>query len=245
MPMTVPDSPELNQIAMRLAAGLAAVFALMAILLHQELLPWSPKHPESRPITATAPPTQSPLTFAALDRRITFCAQHVTPERCFVVFQNGTCVIIEEPAPDPIAEAKEILSKTSGPEARFLTRRIEEGHLMVTYREPVFHCLFRDEITLLAPDLGDQFKSHLSPSERKSMPPGWNPPADAQLGLLTRTSLNKDASALQIAKVVRSRALPANDGAASLPGRNAPAEAQISPPPAHLQVSLPASKLQP
>jgi hypothetical protein len=243
--MTVPDSPQLNQIAMRLAAGLAATFALMAILLHQELLPWSPKVPHSPPLTTAASPAQGPLTGVALDRLITFCVQHVTPERCFVIFKNGTCVIVEEPAPDPITAAKEILAKTSGVTARFLTRRIEEGHLMVTYREPVFHCLFRDEITQLTPHLEDQFRSHLSPSERKSMPPNWTPPADAQLGLLTRTSLNKDASALQIAKVVRSRPLSTGDGAPYLPKRNAPAEAQISPPPAHLQVSLPASKLQP
>lgn len=216
MSLSSLDTTLLNQITIRIAAGLASALALLAVLLHQDLLPSVKSLRKERSVTVTQPrnlpsseeeQTETTVSSVSLQPRIAFCAQHVTPERSFVVFENGTCVIVNEPSEDPISEAKETLKKTSSPEARFITRQIENGHLMVTYREPVFHCLFAPEIEDLTPLITGNFAQYLSSGEKNSMPADWTPPADAKLGLYSRKLLNLDAAQMSVAKVVRSRPL--------------------------------------
>lgn len=246
MPLLSPDTTQLNQVAIRIAAGLASAMALFAVLLHQDLLPWLPTAGQNTSTVrkevakphATA--EVGTVSSVAIQPRIAFCAQHVTPERSFVIFRNGTCVIVNEPSKDPIAEAKDILTKTSGSEARFITRKIEDGHLMVTYREPVFHCLFAPEIEDLSHSITQNFSKYLSLNEKKSMPASWTPPTEAKFGLYSRKLLNLDASDMTVAKVVRSRPLiPEKES------REARHESWPSSRPAPLHVIADSSKLTP
>lgn len=215
-----PDAGLLNKASWRISALLAGTLALVAVYLNQGgiLLPGDPS---PQPVSAranSAVPAGSPAGRATngepvtdAQRRIEFCAQHVTAERSFVVFRNGTCVIINEPNDDPIGTALALLRKTSAPDARFITRPIEADSYMVTYNEPIFHCLFADEVAQLAPVVDKSLDSFLTESERLAQPAGWEPPFDAKLGLVARTFLNTDARDQQVAKVIRAMPVPKVD----------------------------------
>ena len=217
--LTLPTVTTLNRIAWRLSAALVGTVALVAVLLH-------PMHletdvvatPPAAPLLASAPqPAGTAVNGESVtdtQRRIDFCSQHVTSDRSFVVFANGTCVIVNEPTANPIQDAIDLIKKCSGPDARFITRRIEADSYMITYREPIFHCLFADEVEQLGPVVRLSYPNFLAESERRAQPAGWEPPFDAKLGLLTRTFLNADAREQQVAKVIRAMPISGID----LPG---------------------------
>ena len=211
-----PDAGLLNKASWRISALLAGTIALVAVYLNQGKILPEDVAPQPAPavVAHPAPPegiaiNGSPVTDAR--RRIEFCAQHVTADRSFVVFQNGTCVIINEPDEDPVGTALGILAKCSAPDARFITRRIEADSYMITYNEPIFHCLFADEVAQLAPVVAETFPSFLTAAERQAQPAGWEPPFDAKLGLVARTFLNTDARDQEVAKVIRAMPLPKID----------------------------------
>ena len=82
---------------------------------------------------------------------------------------------------------------------------------MITYKEPIFHCLFADEVAQLAPVVDESFERFLTPSERLAQPADWEPPFDAKLGLVARTFLQSDARDRQVAKVIRALPVPLVD----------------------------------
>lgn len=201
-----------NRLAWRASAALGATFALVIVLLHQGVIPWSIDDPLPRSNSPApkglAGPGPIGESVTNVQRRVDFCSRHVTVDRSFVVFANGTCVIVNEPAEDPIGTALETLNKCGGGEARFITRKIEAESYMVTYREPVFHCLFADEVAQLAPVVDASYASFLAPAERLMQASDWEPPFDAKLGLLARSFLKADTQGREVAKVIRAMPAP-------------------------------------
>lgn len=205
-----------NRLAWRASAALGATFALLIVLLNQGVIPWTIEDPLPRskspaPKDLAVRPTgrdSAGESVTDVQRRVDFCTRHVTVDRSFVVFANGTCVIVNEPNEDPIGSALETLNKCGGAEARFITRKIEAESYMVTYREPVFHCLFADEVAQLAPVVDANYTSFLAPAERHMQPSGWEPPFDAKLGLLARRFLDADTRGREVAKVIRAMPAP-------------------------------------
>lgn len=206
-----------NRITWRLAAALGASVALVAVVL-------TLRYPVSGPAPAlqvrSAPPTAptpllSPVADSVevpsghLNRLISFCASMVTSDRTFVVFANGTCVIVNEPSLDPVAEAVTILGECSSPNARFITKEIEHGNILVTYQKPAFHCLFEDEVAQTRPQIEQNFLHYLTAAERSQVEIDWEPPFHAKLGLVARHRLNEDATDLQVAKVIKARPVQA------------------------------------
>ena len=106
-----PDPSFLNKIAWRLSAGVAAGASLIAVILTSSEEP-TVSPPDVAPTMATAA-RPAPLPAAAgkvpvggdVNRCIGFCARHVTSDRSFVIFTNGTCVIVDEPSHTPIVDA--------------------------------------------------------------------------------------------------------------------------------------------
>jgi hypothetical protein len=172
-----------------------------------------------------------------LERCIKFCVNHVTSERSFVVFSHGTCVIVDEPSDQPIEDATEILKDCAEPAAHFITRKIEHGDYLVTYRRPAFNCLFAEEIERMRPDLEANYLGYLTPEERASMRKDFVMSLDAKLGLVARARLNQDASDRVVAKVIR--ALPAQ----ALPDGEEPVEPFGPPEPDPVRPPLPGQAL--
>jgi hypothetical protein len=249
------DAVFVNQLAWRLAAAIAAAAALLAVVLTSG----SRSHPGSGTVVRADPsvpeaegpaeglpspseaaqavpagPADGPeVTGGDVARAIDFCVNHVTPERSFVVFSNATCVIVDEPCEQPIVDAIHTLEDCSGPNVRFITREIEDGHVLVTYRRAVFNCLFADEIEAQRPFLEANYLALLTSAEKQSMSEGFHPPFHAKLGLLARARLNRDAHHLTVARIIRAK--PLDDSAS----RSRPVDPPVSSPPPLLPGEVP------
>jgi hypothetical protein len=213
-PKDASRSPLSSRIALSLALLLAGIFGLAAAIL----LP-APNLKKSRatePITATLPaaaPETSPREHRksgeppapSTEDLIQFCSSHVTDRRTFVVFSRGTCVVIDEPSADPLAEARKKLAACAESEAPFVPEPTSEGDLIITFKEPVFHRFTPAELRNLGPWLEQVAPALLSPSESMAAVEGWAPHQNAKVGLLARRRMLEDATQPIPVKIIRAR----------------------------------------
>ncbi|MEP4078101.1 hypothetical protein [Haloferula sp.] len=136
---------------------------------------------------------------------VAFCSEHVTENRSFVIFKNGTCVVINEPSIDPIGDAKDRLMACEDPEARFVPELTNEGNLMISFKEPVFHNFTAEERASIEESLSHLTPALLTPKERASAGEGWVPPSHARFGLLARRRMLEDAASPKAVKIIRAR----------------------------------------
>ncbi|QJE95588.1 hypothetical protein [Luteolibacter luteus] len=139
------------------------------------------------------------------DDLVKFCAQHVTAARTFVVFSRGTCVVVNEPSSDPLADAKRKLSACADPNTPFIPEPTAEGDLIVSFREPVFQRFTREEMDKLAPALEKLAPALLSPAESVAAGADWTPPDQAKVGLLARRRMLEDASSVVPVRIIRAK----------------------------------------
>ena len=187
--------------------GIVALFGcgIAGILLVSNLPDRVSKPPIGMPVVEgesveTPADTIPPANMEAI---ISFCASCTTASRGFVVFANGTCVLVKEPSADPGAEAKLLLAESAAPEARFLKEKTLEGDIVVTFQDTVFHWVPSADVANLDVSSLEHLGSLLSQSELESTPEGWMPAADARVGLVARKRLNADAQEGRIVKILR------------------------------------------
>lgn len=211
-PKDASKSPLSSRIALSLALLLAGIFGLAAAIL-------LPAPTLKKPVARTsAPVALEPLTSPALTRTragdppapstgelVKFCSQHVTEKRTFVLFSRGTCVVIDEPCADPLAEARKKLANCAETDARFVPEPTSEGDLIITFKEPVFHRFTRGELEDLAPWLEQVAPALLSPAESVAAVDGWSPHQHAKVGLLARRRLLEDATQAVPLKIIRAK----------------------------------------
>jgi hypothetical protein len=149
--------------------------------------------------------TQMPPASAAPKDLVSFCSEHVTENRSFVIFRNGTCVVVNEPSMDPIGDARERLIACEDPEARFVPELTQEGNLMISFKEPVFHNFTAEERAGLEESLNHLTPALLTPKERVSAGDDWVPPTHARFGLLARRRMLEDAANPTAVKVIRAK----------------------------------------
>jgi hypothetical protein len=136
---------------------------------------------------------------------VSFCSEHVTEKRSFVIFQNGTCVVVNEPSLDPIGDARDRLIACEDPEARFVPELTDEGNLMISFKEPVFHNFTAEERDKLEDSLTYMTPALLTPKEKASAGDDWVPPTHARFGLLARRRMLEDAANPTPIKVIRAK----------------------------------------
>ncbi|MEP4048106.1 MAG: hypothetical protein ABJZ54_12080 [Luteolibacter sp.] len=146
--------------------------------------------------------TPSPEAIKTLTQ---FCSKHVTVLRSFVLFRNGTCVMIDEPCADPLAEANHRLSICAKAGARFVSEFTSAGDIVVAFEEPVFHLFPLQEHGHPAAWL-DQITPDLLTSEETAATES-NPQLtlNAQAGLLARRNLLEDAADRVPIKIIRAK----------------------------------------
>jgi hypothetical protein len=202
--------PLSSRIALSGALLLAGIFGLGAALV----LPVKNSKKDVAQVAVTAPlehATILPETTAAVlpagstDDLVKFCASNVTENRSFVVFRNGSAVIINEPCADPLAEARAKLGKCSGTDVRFVAEPTREGELIVTFKEPVFHRFSGDDISELSLWLSNNASNLLSPKEREAVTEGWSPNRNARFGLLARSRMLEDATNPVPVRIIRAK----------------------------------------
>jgi hypothetical protein len=211
-PKDASKSPLSSRIALSLALLLAGIFVLAAAIL-------LPAPTLKKPVTRTSlPVVPDSFTSPALTRTragdppapstgelVKFCSQHVTEKRTFVLFSRGTCVVIDEPCSDPLAEARKKLANCAETDARFVPEPTSEGDLIITFKEPVFHRFTRGELEDLAPWLEQVAPALLSPAESVAAVDGWSPHQHAKVGLLARRRLLEDATQAMPLKIIRAK----------------------------------------
>lgn len=212
-PIKASKSPLSSRIALPTALLLAGTFGLAIVTVQpsgvfKKITPSSPTTAPSPQIVLTetqeserlvnAPPTPE-------DSLVQFCSRHVTPNRSFVVFNRGTCVVINEPCANPINKAREILARCGDIEAKFVSEPTTEGDLIVTFKEPVFHRFAPSEIAAMEPELIKTASALLSPAESVAAGDGWTPPATARLGLVARRRLLEDVEEAAPMRIVRAK----------------------------------------
>lgn len=203
-------SPLSSRVALPVALMLAGIFGLGIAMVQPVSVtknPVTPAVPASEMAGSQATPAGIPAknSVAAADDLVSFCSKHVTEKRSFVVFKRGTCVVINEPCSDPMAEAHHILANCKDAEARFLTEVSSEGDLIVAFKEPVFQRFNRSEMEKMQPWLEQSAIALLTPSESAAAGDGWVPPVNAKIGLLARRRMLEDAANAVPVKVIRAK----------------------------------------
>jgi len=219
-PSAASKSPLSSRIALSVALLLAGIFGLAAAILLPA--PSFKNIPTPRPAYAangivpatrtqdvtvgTEGQAQGPPA-ASTEALVAFCSQHVSAKRSFVLFQRGTCVVVDEPCVDPLAEARRRLTACSSPDAPFVPEPTSEGDLIVAFQEPVFHRFTREELALLTPWVDQIAPALLSPAESVAAGADWSPHENAKVGLLARRRLQEDASQAVPVKIIRAKPL--------------------------------------
>ncbi len=213
-PKDTSRSPLSSRIALSLALLLAGIFGLAAaILLPAPNLKKSVTGHSASTNFAAADPDTSPRQHhkegeppaATTDDLVEFCSRHVTDKRTFVLFSRGTCVVVDEPCADPLAEARKKLAACAESEAPFVPEPTSEGDLIITFKEPVFHRFTQDDLEGLLPWLDQVAPALLSPAESMAAVEGWSPHQNAKVGLLARRRMLEDATQAVPVKIIRAR----------------------------------------
>jgi hypothetical protein len=216
-PSAASRSPLSSRIALSFALLLAGIFGLAAAIL----LP----SPSFKKNTAESPHAVNSIVpiahtrdadaktdgqlqgppSASTEELVAFCSQHVSAKRSFVLFQRGTCVVVDEPCADPLAEARKRLAACAAPDAPFVPEATNEGDLIVAFQEPVFHRFTREELALLTPWVDQIAPALLSPAESVAAGANWTPHENAKVGLLARRRLQEDANQSVPVKIIRAK----------------------------------------
>lgn len=209
-PTDASRSPLSSRVALSLALLLAGIFGLAAaILLPAPSLKKSAAVQPASPVIATGTPVLVRETVEppapSTDELVQFCSQHVSEKRSFVLFRRGSCVVVDEPCADPLAEARKKLAACAEAEARFVPEPTSEGDLIITFKEPVFHRFTQRELQSLGPWLDQIAPALLSPAESVAAVDGWWPHQNAKVGLLARRRMLEDASQAVPVKIIRAK----------------------------------------
>lgn len=211
-PKDASRSPLSSRIALSLALLLAGIFGLAAAILLPA--PALKKNPAPRSMAEFTAAPDSPTAARSgkseplapsTDELVKFCSQHVSEKRTFVLFSRGSCVVVNEPCEDPLAEARRKLAACAEAEARFVPEPTSEGDLIITFKEPVFHRFTQEELRMLQPWLEQVAPALLSPAESVAAVDGWSPHQNAKVGLLARRRMLEDASQSVPVKIIRAK----------------------------------------
>lgn len=134
-----------------------------------------------------------------------FCVTHVNRQRSFVLFSRGTCVIVNEPCEDQVAEAVQLLGACAESDARFVPERTRDGGMIISFKEPVFHRFSDVELGELTPWLNQVAPTLMTPEEVVSADADWEPPFQARVGLLARRRLLEDAASPVAVRVIKAK----------------------------------------
>lgn len=188
---------QLDRLSARCGLLLAAVIPLLAVAITRQHFSKSSKPTEKA----------SAVIDGSDSRLVDFCSQNIKSSRAFVLFQHGTCVVVDNHTDTASikGQALKILAETAVPDARFVCTPIEDNNLIVSYTEPVFHLRFEDEMELHREEIEEDFRRFLTAKESADITPAWDPPFHAKVGLRSRARLLKDAAEPAVTRIIAPR----------------------------------------
>jgi hypothetical protein len=90
-------------------------------------------------------PKWRPTVEVDIPRTARTMARYLDDARTFVIFTNGTCVVVSA-TEDPVASAKDLLEKILHAHPDMNTAEMDDGHWTVRYSQAAFSVVFREEI---------------------------------------------------------------------------------------------------
>jgi hypothetical protein len=220
-PASASKTPLSSRVALLTALFLAGLFGLVATIVlpvtnfkkSSSRVASLPARTEPEPVSIAGTTSSNACPAPSAAELVKFCSDNVNEKRSFVLFQRGTCVVIDEPCQNPLAEAKKKLAACAvDSDVRFISEPTAEGDLIVTFKEPVFQRFSRDELVKYSSWLATATPTLLTPAESVAAGKGWSPPENARFGLLARRRLLEDAANPVPVRIIRAknRAMPAS-----------------------------------
>jgi hypothetical protein len=80
-----------------------------------------------------------------IEKTVQTFAYYSDKKKTFVVFENGTCVLIPDGSSVPENTAKEILGKVYNYHPDFNPQVMDDGNFMISYSQPAYSIVFKDE----------------------------------------------------------------------------------------------------
>lgn len=213
-PSSASKSPLSSRVALLTALFLAGLFGLVATIVlpvtnfkkSSARLAAVAATPESGPASVAGDASSTTCPAPSATELVKFCSDNVNEKRSFVIFQRGSCVIIDEPCQNPLAEAKKKLAAcTADADVRFISEPTSEGDLIVTFKEPVFQRFNKEELARHESWLVHATPTLLTPAESVAAGNGWSPPTNARFGLLARRRLLEDAANPVPVRIIRAK----------------------------------------
>lgn len=213
-PASASKTPLSSRVALLTALFLAGLFGLAATIVlpvanfkkSNTRVAHLPARTEPEPVSIAGPATSTACPAPSAAELVKFCSDNVNEKRSFVLFQRGTCVVIDEPCQNPMAEARKKLAACStDTDVRFISEPTAEGDLIITFKEPVFQRFNKDELAKHSPWLDHAAPTLLTPAESVAARKGWSPPANARFGLLARRRLLEDAANPVPVRIIRAK----------------------------------------
>ena len=81
-----------------------------------------------------------------IERTVSTLAYYTNHKQAFVVFENGTCVIVPDASSDPLNDALQRLDKVYNYHPDFNPMKMDDGHHLVSYSQPAYSVVFADEL---------------------------------------------------------------------------------------------------
>jgi hypothetical protein len=121
----------------------------------------------------------------------------------FVVFANGTCVLVSNISKDPAAEAKALVESAGFGHVDFDPRSMDDSNFLVGFTQKVCGIVLATEMIEHRPYIDAHFRDGVR-SEEVLLPGGKEqtaPDDRFKAGLLARSRLFVDAEALEIVQI--------------------------------------------
>jgi hypothetical protein len=174
---------------------------LSVLVVGKQAMAASTRNDASLPV-----PSWKPSFGQSLDRVVERIAYYTDGKRDFVIFQNGTCVILEDDLSDTEAKAVslKVLSDIIHFHPDMNPSPMDDGNVLVRYNHPAANVVLRDVAEAHWAEIEANHLQGLAPSEVLMTPQGQNRfDRVGKQALLGRAYMFMDAQAPRIVRIVR------------------------------------------
>ena len=153
-------------------------------------------------------PAWKPNIPVDISRTVQTFAYYTDHKNAFVIFANGTCILLPEGSEDPEKDAKEILNKVYYYHGDFKSDLMDDRHFLITYSQPAYSIVFKDEVERYADYIEQNHLDGLIKAEVLLNAKGERDKFDdhGKIGLFGRARMYMDAQSPVIAQIWRPQA---------------------------------------
>jgi hypothetical protein len=139
-----------------------------------------------------------------IDKTIETFAYYTDKKKVFVIFKNGTCVLVPDGS-EPTNAANEILKRVYNYHPDFNPRAMDDGNFLISYSQPAYSIVFKDEYEKNRGYIDENHLDGLTRDEVLLNAKGEANKFDdsGKIGLFARSRMFLDAQKPEIVKIWR------------------------------------------